>query len=174
MHRMSFELIAWDIEADGFKPKQIFCMVVADLLTGEKKIFPPDQIAEGCLLVSQADLLVGHYIRGYDCPVVEKLSQGLIQFDTNKLLDTLDMSKALVKHQAKHSLKVWGDILGLPKMDSPLFEHYDPRMLPYCERDVDITVRLFYHLVDLFLDDPKKTFRNCEAVQIFVDAMVAA
>lgn len=166
-----FKFVAWDIEANGFKPNKIFCIAVTDLVTGDKKMFTPDTIAEGCVLLVEAEMLVGHYIRGYDCPVIEKLSQGLVSFDADKIVDTLDMSKALTNN-AKHSLKVWGDIFGIPKMESPLFESYSPAMLPYCERDVEITVKLFYHLLETYIDTGKE-FRNHEKLAQYIDAITA-
>ncbi len=165
----NFKYVGFDIEANGFKPNKIFCIAVTDLVTGDKQMFTPETIAEGCFLLAEADMIVGHYIRGYDCPVIEKLSQGLIAFDKSRIVDTLDMSKALTNN-AKHSLKVWGDIFNLPKMDAPLFESYSPVMLPYCERDVEITVKLFYHLLEMYLDTGK-TFNNHEKLAQYIDAI---
>jgi hypothetical protein len=167
-----YTALAFDIEANGFKPSEIFCISVTDLITLDKSFYPPEAIPDVCLRLSEADLLVGHYIRGYDCPVIEKLTQGLVIFEKSRLVDTLDMSKALTTNK-KHSLQVWGDFLGIPKLSSPLFEQYTPEMIPYCNRDVEITVELFYHLLEMYLNNPKP-FRNHEALDIFVTEMVKA
>ena len=173
MSSSSWKYICFDLEANGFKPTEIFCIGVADLLTGEKMMLPPDAIAEGCVLLSEAEMLVGHYIRGYDCPVIERLSGGVVEFDRGKIIDTLDMSKTLTNNQ-KHSLEYWGEILGLPKLPSPLFEKYTPQMLTYCERDLDLTVRLFDHLVELYLkEDRKKQFRNSDHLEIFFETLIS-
>lgn len=171
----SFKFVGFDIEANGFTPTEIFCICMTDLLTGEERTYGQDEIAEACLVLEGAEMLVGHYIRGYDCPVIEKLTDGLIQFDRDKLVDTLDMSKALTSKAKgqKHSLKVWGNILGLPKLDSPLFEHYTPTMLPYCQRDVAITVKLFHHLLEIYLEgDRAVSFKNAEKLEEYFAALV--
>lgn len=169
-----FRYVVFDIEANGFRPTEIFCIGMTDLLTNEKRMYDQNFIAEACLVLLDAKMIVGHHIRGYDCPVIEKLTDGLVQFDKSKMIDTLDMSKALTNNK-KHSLKFWGNKLGLEKMDSPLFEHYSPAMLPYCERDVEVTVRLFHHLLEIYLEgDRKKTFRNSEYLETFFEALVAA
>jgi hypothetical protein len=166
---MDFTALVFDIEADGFKPSQIFCISVTDIFTGDRVIYTPDTVAEGCIHLETADILIGHYIRGYDCPVIERLSQGLVSFHTDKLLDTLDMSKALTSRQ-KHSLATWGEEFGIPKLTSPIFERYTPAMLPYCNRDVEINVALFYHLVERYLENPKP-FRNHEALDLLIEKM---
>lgn len=167
-----FKFIAFDIEANGFKPTEIFCIGLTDLITNEKIMLPPESVAEGCLLLSEAEMLVGHYIRGYDCPVIERLLGGLIKFDYDKVVDTLDMSKSLTNHP-KHSLEYWGNVLGLPKLPSPLFETYTPKMLTYCQRDVDITVKLFNHLAELYVaGGMEKTFRNSKHLETFFSAIV--
>ena len=160
----------FDIEANGYKPSEIFCIGVTNLLSGERMMFTPETIAEGCMFLSDADVLIGHYIRGYDCPVIERLSQGLVTFSNTQLLDTLDMSKALISRK-KHSLASWGDDFGIPKMASPLFESYSPVMLPYCARDVEITVALFYHLADQYIDNPKP-FRNHETLEVMIGELI--
>ena len=167
---MIFKALAFDIEANGFKPTEIFCIATTDLITGQRQMFTPEYIAEGCIHLLEADFLVGHYIRGYDCPVIEKLTQGLVAFENDRLIDTLDMSKALTSRK-KHSLKSWGEEFGLPKMASPIFESYSPTMLPYCERDVEITVKLFYHLAEHYIDNPKP-FRNHEMFNELLEHMV--
>lgn len=164
----TWEFIGFDIEANGFKPNVIFCICMTDLLSLESRTFYGDDLAEACAILGEAKLVVGHYIRGYDCPVIEKLTDGLIKFEDAAMLDTLDMSKRLCPKRQKHSLEVWGEEFGLPKLKSPLFEVFDPAMLPYCNRDVEITVKLFFHLVEVYLSgDCKTTFRNSAALDDF-------
>lgn len=171
---MDWKFICFDVEANGFTPSEMYCICMTDLLTGEELTFEQDRIAEGCIILADADMLVGHYIRGYDCPTIEKLTDGLIKFDKNKLVDTLDMSKALVKENKKHSLRVWGDFLGLPKLESPLFEQYTPAMIPYCQRDVAVNVKLFGHLLEIYLENERRIkFRNAEKLEDFFKALVS-
>lgn len=165
-----YTALAFDIEGNGFVPSEIFCISITDLLTLEKSFYPPEMVPDACLRLQEADIVVGHYIRGYDCPVIERLTQGLIRFTHEQKIDTLDMSKALTDNK-KHSLKVWGEVFGFPKLPQPLFERYTPQMIPYCDRDVEITVMLFYHLLERYMDEPRE-FRNHEALGGFIEAMM--
>jgi DNA polymerase III epsilon subunit-like protein len=168
MAESTWEFIGYDIEANGFKPNVIFCICMTDLLTLESKTYYGDDIPEACFILGEAKMVVGHYIRGYDCPVIEKLTDGMITFTEEAKVDTLDMSKRLYPSRQKHSLEMWGEEFGMPKLKSPLFEKFDPAMLPYCRRDVEITVKLFFHLVEKYLEaDGKTTFRNHEALNEF-------
>jgi DNA polymerase III epsilon subunit-like protein len=167
----AWKYVAFDLEADGFKPSVIFCICITDLLSMESRSYSGDDIPEALILLAEAVMVVGHYIRGYDCPVIERLTDGMITFTEEAKVDTLDMSKKLTSRQ-KHSLEIWGGDFGLPKLPSPLFERFDPKMIPYCERDVAITVKVFFHLLELYLEsDCKKTFRNHEALAGFLEKL---
>jgi DNA polymerase III alpha subunit (gram-positive type) len=168
----NWEYVVWDIEANGFQPSTIFCICITDLLTQEQRMFTGDEIADACVLLQEAKMIVGHYIRGYDCPVIERLTGGMIKFKPETIVDTLDMSKKLTSHK-KHGLEFWGERFGLPKMPSPLFERYTPELLPYCRRDVDINVKLFFHLLEIYLEAPVAEFRNHERLALFVEAFAA-
>ncbi len=122
---------------------------MTDLMTGETCSYIGDDVADGIMVMLEADMLVGHNIRYYDIPQIEKLSGGLVQFDPRKIVDTLEMSRKLLPSQRKHSLEFWGNILGLPKLKSPLFEKHTPEMTVYCERDVAVNVLVFHHLLEL-------------------------
>jgi len=167
----NFEFVCFDIEANGFRPNTIFCICITDLVTRESRSYYGDDIPEALILLSEAKLVVGHFIRGYDCPVIERLTDGVIVFDPLQIIDTLDMSKKLTDFR-KHSLQMWGEIFGLPKRESPLFESFSPEMVPYCERDVEINVMVFFHLVEKYLEGDRKTwFRNCEKLEEFFAAL---
>jgi DNA polymerase III epsilon subunit-like protein len=165
-----FQYVLFDIEANGFKPSEIFCISMIDLLSLEERFFAPADIPEGLVILGEAKMVVGHYIRGYDCPVIERLTDGAVTFPEDVMLDTLDMSKALSPSK-KHSLAWWGDIFGLPKMKSPLFERYTPQMKPYCIRDMEINLKVFLHLIEKSLDNPEKRFRNDALVWRYIDAL---
>lgn len=143
----SWEYILFDLECDGFKPKQIWCICMIDLITREKASFVgADQIAQAIFRLQAAKMIAGHNIKTFDVRVIEKITEGAVQFDRNKILDTLYLSKALVKMD-DHKLESWGEILGVPKLSTPFsFYRYDPRMVPYCERDVDLNLEVFLAL----------------------------
>ena len=143
----SWEYILFDLECDGFKPKQIWCICMVDLITREKASFVgAEAIAEAVFRLQAAKLLVGHNIKSFDIRVIEKLTEGAVQFDRDRILDTLYLSKALTK-MSNHKLEGWGEILGVPKLDTPFsFYRFDSRMVPYCERDVDLNLQVFLAL----------------------------
>ena len=82
--------LVFDIEADGFKPKNIWCIVAIDVDSNEEYVYRSDHgnLREfNKLLASDIFELIGHNILGYDVPVLERL-QG-IAFGTHTLTDTL-------------------------------------------------------------------------------------
>jgi hypothetical protein len=146
---MAWKYILFDIECNGFKPDKIWVICMIDLITGERKSYTGDKIAEAILILSQAELLVGHNIKTFDIRVIEKITENLVTFDRDKVLDTLYLSKALVEMD-DHKLETWGEILGFPKGDTPFsFYRYDARMVPYCERDVDLNYKVFTSLLTI-------------------------
>lgn len=146
----NWEYILFDLECDGFKPKQIWCICMVDLITREKASFVGSEaIAEAIFRLQAAKLLVGHNIKSFDVRVIEKLTEGAVQFDRNRILDTLYLSKAMTTMD-NHKLEGWGEILGVPKLDTPFsFYRFDPRMVPYCERDVELNLQVFLALWSL-------------------------
>lgn len=146
----NWEYILFDLECDGFKPKRIWVISMIDLVTRERESFVgPERIALAILRLQAAKLLVGHNIKTFDVRVIEKIMEDTVSFDRDKILDTLYLSKALVKMD-DHKLDSWGEILGLPKLPTPFsFYRYDPRMVPYCERDVDLNLKVFDALLVL-------------------------
>jgi hypothetical protein len=123
----NWEYILFDLECNGFKPTKIWCICMTDLITRENRSFVgPAAIAEAIILLQDAKT-----------------------FDRDKILDTLYLSKALVKMD-DHKLESWGEILGVPKLPTPFsFYRYDARMVPYCERDVELNVQVFLALWSL-------------------------
>lgn len=149
----NWEYILFDLECDGFKPKQIWCICMVDLITREKASFVgAEAIAEAIFRLQDAKMLVGHNIKTFDVRVIEKITEGAVTIDRNRVIDTLHMSKALVKMD-NHKLEGWGELLGVPKLDTPFsFYRYDPRMVPYCERDVELNLEVFLALWAIMAD----------------------
>jgi hypothetical protein len=146
----SWQYILFDIECNGFKPTKIWVISMIDLITRQKESFVgPERIAVAILRLQEARLLVGHNIKTFDVRVIEKIMEGAVTFDRARILDTLNLSKALVKMD-DHKLETWGEVLGVPKLATPFsFYRYDPRMVPYCERDVELNLAVFLALWSL-------------------------
>jgi len=140
----------FDIETDNLLDKCSRCWIVylKDIKTGEKHYF-----LEGDLgwqkMMSEATLLVGHNIIGFDLLALEKLFGWKPSVSTN-IHDTLVMSQVLDYRRfgmEGHSLDAWGQHLGLEKISFHEFSHYSKEMLVYCERDVDLNHLVYDHLV---------------------------
>jgi hypothetical protein len=144
---MAWEYILFDIECNGFKPTKIWVISMVDLITRQRESFVGmERIAVAIQRLQEARLLVGHNIKTFDIRVIEKIMDGVVTFDRTKVLDTLYLSKALVKMD-DHKLETWGELLDFPKGNTPFsFYRYDSRMVPYCERDVDLNLQVFLAL----------------------------
>lgn len=145
-----WQYILFDLECDGFKPKRIWCICMVDLITRQRASFSgPEGIAEAIFRIQSAKMVAGHNIKTFDIRVIEKVTEGAVQIDRAKVLDTLYLSKALTTMDS-HKLEDWGEILGVPKLDTPFsFYRFDPRMIPYCERDVELNLQVFLALWSL-------------------------
>ena len=143
------EYLLFDIETNGFKPDTIFMIVITNLFTKERQTYIGlDEIALAISRLMDARMLVGHGIKKFDIPVIQKLSGAT--FDAI-LVDTVEMSRDLCNLR-KNGLEAWGEMVGLPKLPSPDFTQMTPEMIPYCERDVDLNVLVFETLVEVLLE----------------------
>lgn len=138
-----------DIETDGFVPQRIWMI---GLLDYETDIFESyvgeDRVPEAIMRMKDADLLIGHNLRGYDVFQIERLLEGLVKFDPDRIVDTLELARAVFPHFEKHGLESWGERLGFPKLEYKVFDRFEPQMVPYCERDCRLTRKLLDHLLD--------------------------
>lgn len=142
--------ILFDIECDGFFPNQLFVICITDLVTRAKKTYVGiDAIAEAIDRIGKARMVVGHFIKGFDLPVIKRLAGMSVNKD--RVIDTVDLSRRLCD-LPDHKLKTWGEIVGLPKLDAPLFEEFSPEMVPYCERDVEVNEIVFFVLLEIWID----------------------
>jgi len=120
---------------------------IIDLVTDEYTAYiGDDEVPEGLMRLAEAELVVGHNFRGYDAPVIKRLSGGLI--DLTQVEDTLDLSRRLFPSRPSHSLEAWGLEFGYPKLHFKDFSKFSPEMVPYCERDVRLNKRLYEYLLD--------------------------
>jgi len=168
--------VVFDLEADGLLHDATRIHCVVSKVIGEREI---------CVFVSSTDLefvrawarfseyksitcftfaamsdvvdnlLIGHNILGYDFAVMEKLLSLRWQ-DTNKVLDTLVLSRYLCSDRPRHSLAYWGEELAKKKRpiedwkNQPIEDYIDR-----CIQDVEINELLYQHLSQntLNLDD---------------------
>lgn len=142
------EILVGDIETNGTSPNEIFMVGVLNYDTDEFTAYVGDDVPYGMLRLAEADAFIGHYIKGFDVPVMERLSSGLVTFRQEKLIDTLEMSKKLCNLK-RHGLAAWGDLFEYPKFPQPTFDEFTPEMVPYCERDCRLNKKVAEFLFEL-------------------------
>ena len=137
--------LVFDIETNGIDPDTIWCIGITDWDSGITELLAGDDIPLAITILMQADLLVGHNIKKYDVPVIEKLSG--VNLRHIPMVDTLELSRQLHPTRLKHSLESWGRTLGFPKGQHIEWDKPSEAMFTYCVRDVQLTTRLFETLV---------------------------
>ena len=152
---MAWEYILFDIETDGLNPKFIHMISMSDLITMERKSFVGlDEVCKAIQILDEAKMVAGHAIIFFDCAVIEKMTEDAVTFPALKTVDTLEMSRSLAKDMRAHGLKAWGEKLGFPKLEQPDFDKgFTEEWIPYCERDVDLNVKVFFLLLERLLEE---------------------
>lgn len=145
-------ILIGDIECNGLRPNIIWMVGIIDFDTRKYTPYFGDSVAEGIMRLADADAFVGHNIEGYDVPVMERLTSDLVKFNKNNLIDTLPLSKKYMKKPhyelENYKLDTLGEWFGIRKLPFKRFDVWDPDMIPYCERDCEITLKLFEHLIE--------------------------
>lgn len=142
-------MIYLDLEADGFEPTQVWCVVTRE--NGANLVHTTPETLLEALRGSVS--VVGHNLIGYDLPVLERL-WGL-HIEPKRIIDTLVLSRLCDPSKSGgHSLRNWGNNLGFPKGDHTDWSCLSPEMIKYCERDVEVTEavhkRLLQEMSDCF------------------------
>ena len=149
-----------DLESNGFLDRldRIHCIVCKDIETQKVYSYNPDNLNDGLELLKKATLLVGHNIQGFDLPALDKVFGFKYK---GEILDTLLCSRLIWTNRqeldfkvkdlppkliGRHSLESWGYRLGLRKGDyqeHSTFDVWSLEMQDYCERDVEVTYKLY-------------------------------
>jgi DNA polymerase I len=159
--------LLFDIEGDGLLPTltQCWMIVAVDLKTKEEYIFTDHNskypsLKEGLDFLYKAESLAGHNIIGYDLIALRKLFNWLPN-ESTKLYDTMLMSQVLdyMRFNGKHSLAVWGEYLGFPKVEHEDWSKYSEEMLHRCRVDVELNCKVYNVLIkELSQMSTKKPF----------------
>lgn len=149
-----------DVETNGFLDtlSKVHCLVCKDTETNKLYSFNQKNIKEGLDLIKNAKTLIGHNILYFDLPALEKV----YGFKFNgEVVDTLLLSRLIWTNRieqdcklnsfppkliGKHSIESYGYRFGLLKgdfKDKESFDEWSQAMQDYCERDVEITAKLF-------------------------------
>ena len=170
--------LVYDIETDGLLNEytKIHCIVAYNLDTGTMYSYSDSDvalpsIADGVSLLSNASLLVGHNVIGFDHVAINRL------FDTDlhdvKTHDTFVMSQVLrYKRNHKHGLAGWGEHLGNSKMNFDKWDEYSKEMLKYCQQDVKVNVDIYHALIAEFKKIAEKRPLIAEGLRVEHDTAI--
>lgn len=140
-----------DIEANGLTPDKIWCCVCKDIDTGEVTIFRDGDADKAREFFNQCEKVIGHNIIGYDAIWLNKLWKIGLKLD--KIIDTLVLSRLANSFRAGHSLRDWGEKLGVYKDHHEDWSQWSQEMEDYCVQDVEVTEAVYNQL--------KKELRGC-------------
>lgn len=143
---------------------QIWLCVTQDIETGEVRTWKhPNGLND---YLSKATILVGHNLISFDAAILNRIWKTKIRL--KNVYDTLIVSRLLdPSRENGHSLEAWGQTLGTQKIDYTAVwqwmmdrkEEYkgecfdnpiDGLLSDYCIRDVEVTCKLYHHLVNEF------------------------
>ena len=142
-----------DVETNGLlntldksnEVSKIFCIVTKDLGTGEIVTYTQEECYTN-FKPSSNTIFIGHNILSYDLRVLAKILN--YRHPASKCIDTLILSQLFNPiRDGGNSLAAWGERLGFSKMPSPNFNSYSDNMLEYCINDVQLTAKLYEHLI---------------------------
>jgi DNA polymerase I len=155
--------IVLDIETN-LAHDQIWLCVTKDIETGEVRTWKhPTGLND---YLSKATILVGHNLISFDAVILNRIWKTKIRL--KNVYDTLIVSRLLdPSRETGHSLEAWGNTLGFHKIDYTAVwqwmmdrkEEYrgecfdkpiDNLLSDYCVRDVEVTCKLYHHLVSEF------------------------
>jgi DNA polymerase I-like protein with 3'-5' exonuclease and polymerase domains len=155
LNKNSSEII-FDIEANGLNPDKVWCIVTKEV-DGKVHKFFGDTLLNGVKYLMNAEVLIGHNIIGYDIPVLEKIFN--VEF-SNKIKDTLVMSRLFNPIREGHGLEAWGIRLNKHKEQKPIsFDFYDSAMLDYCTQDVIVNEAVYKYLLKEGKDFSEESIR---------------
>lgn len=150
-----------DIETDDINATVIHCIAVGDL-EGKVNLYADHPnylpIEDGVKELEDADRVVMHNGLNFDYPIIAQLTNAKIKRE--KVFDTLILSRFIDPRQRKHSLAEWGERLGFPKGDFKDFEKFTDEMATYCIRDVEVTTKLYKHLMEKFEPEMAQALRT--------------
>ena len=156
--------LVFDLETNGLydQATTVYCAVIYDINKQQTFSYGPDSIAAALDHLATADVLIGHNVIFYDLPVLQKLHS----FETKScIIDTLVCSRLVWPKEVLNdldseqytqvppglrgspSLKAWGWRLADHKIDFKDFSEYSQEMLEYCIQDVNVTTKLWKHIV---------------------------
>jgi len=117
--------------------------------------------------INNVDIVIGHNIINFDRPVLEEHLG--ISFDNVQVIDTLVLSRLFNPQlDGGHSLRAWGERLHFEKGDHDDWTKLSDEMIKYCERDVEVTAKLYTTLCERLAQFPGESVELEHKVQEIV------
>lgn len=141
-------IVICDIETNGLENcSTIWVVGFKEVETGRITIFEKPQENPGPLLEFARNITgwVGHNFLQFDAPTLQRLIPNL-EIDHQSVTDTLVLSRLLNYNiPGGHSLKAWGERLGVKKLEFSAFDTFSPEMIEYLKGDLEVSYRLYNH-----------------------------
>ncbi len=138
----------FDVESNGLLEAAtcIWCVVVKDINTGVNHSIRGVDVDRIKRVLDEYDVLIGHNSIAFDFPLLRKL----IGYEyEGKKVDTLLMSRLQrPNRKGGHSVKAWGETLGLPKVENEVWDVFTPLILERCVQDVEIQEKIYHALME--------------------------
>ncbi len=136
-----------DIETNAIlSPDKLWCVVTQDVDTGAVNVYREGDYTRLVDNISLVDSLIGHNLIHYDLPILSRMVDGFT-YTSALVVDTLILSRLYhFNIRGGHTLKMWGERFGDPKIEFDEFDVFSEEMLTYCKQDVALTVKLYKYL----------------------------
>lgn len=138
-------MVIIDIEADDLRATKIWCCCYYDPDNKEFGSFHEDTKEECKKFLESQELIVGHNIIEFDLPTLKRLWD--VNVSVKHVYDTLVMSRlASPKRPSGHSLREWGNKLGVYKDHFEDWTHWSQEMEDYCRQDCVVCYAIYKQL----------------------------
>ena len=153
--------LIFDLETDGFVDSMttIWSCGIGDPVTGEIQTYTDydddyPSLQTGIERLVAADRVVAHNLIGFDYWALHKLYPNTLRFE--QLWDSIVVAALIEPERRSHAIKAYGQEFGAEKGDFTNFtmqledgktrEQQFKEMFLYCERDVEINMKIYHKL----------------------------
>jgi hypothetical protein len=134
-----------DIETDGVENCQhIWCCVCRDVDTDLVTVFREGDADKCREYFAGYDRVIGHNFISFDRYWLKKLWKVVIPVEN--IIDTLVLSRLADSSRKAHSLRDWGERLGVYKDHNEDWTHWTQEMEDYCIQDVNVNLAVYRQL----------------------------
>lgn len=134
-----------DIETDGIKDCQhIWCCVCRDVDTNDVTVFREGDKELAKEYFNKYERVIGHNFIGFDSYWLSTLWD--VDIPIEKIIDTLVLSRLSDSSRKSHSLRDWGERLGVYKEHNEDWTQWSKEMEEYCIQDVNVTLYVYKEL----------------------------